>query len=143
MTEFTPNTAALLAPALAHSRYLARIFTRRPEMAEETATLIEQPFLRAEMLARLPDGLQSDDEFKIALRQLRQAVMARLIARELSGRCSLQEAVATVSDLAEVSVETALRQVSQADPRYGLPIGEESGEKQELIVVGLGKLGLR
>ena len=141
MTDFTPKTAEQIAPALAHSRYLERLFTRRPEMAEETAVHIDEPFSRAAMAMHLPVDIVSDDELKRALRHLRQAVMARLIARELSGRSTLAEAMTTVSDLAEIAVEAALRQISQPDPRYGLPIGEDSGTVQQLIVVGMGKLG--
>ena len=141
MTELTPNAAQLLAPALAHSRYLSRIFTRRPELAEKTAAQIETPFYKDEMLAWLPAVPVSDDEFKIQLRRLRQAVMARLIARELSGRCTLEEAVTSVSDLAEVAVSTALKQASAMETRYGQAIGEDSKQVQELIVAGMGKLG--
>lgn len=143
MTELTPQIATLLAPALGHSRYLSRVFTHHPALAIETAQQIEAPILREEMLARLPDVPQSDDELKRSLRLLRQAVMARLIARELSGRCTLEEAVTTVSDLAEVTLAAALRQVSEPDPRYGVPIGEENGQVQQLIIVGMGKLGGR
>lgn len=143
MTELTPSTASLLAPALAHSRYLERIFTRHPELGEETARHIDTPFMREEMLSRLSTATQNDDELKSSLRHLRQAVMARLIARELTHRCSLDEAVVTVSDLAEVALAAALHQVSQPDPRYGVPIGEDSGKQQALIIVGMGKLGGR
>ncbi|SFM93795.1 glutamate-ammonia-ligase adenylyltransferase [Formivibrio citricus] len=141
MTELTPDTARLLAPALAHSRYLERLFTRHPELAEETATQIETPFLKDEMLARLPTAACSDEEFKVHLRRLRQAVMARLIARELTGRCTFDEAGRTVSELADVATATALKQIIQSETRYGQPIGEDSQTVQELIVVGMGKLG--
>lgn len=143
MTDLTPHIASILAPALAHSRYLERLFTRHPQLAEATAQAIDRPFSRADMLEYLPAQQQSDDELKNRLRILRQAVMARLIARELGGRCSLDEAVITVSDLAEIAIEQAMRQVSMPDARYGQPVGEESGQLQQLIVVGMGKLGGR
>ncbi len=143
MTLLTPETASTLAPALAHSRYLERVFTRHPGLGEETARLIDQPFSRDDMLARLPVTPLTDEQLKSSLRQLRQAVMARLIARELTGRCTLDEAVTVISDLAEVTIAHAWQQVSQPDPRYGQPVGEESGEVQKLIVVGMGKLGGR
>ncbi|MDR3412164.1 MAG: bifunctional [glutamate--ammonia ligase]-adenylyl-L-tyrosine phosphorylase/[glutamate--ammonia-ligase] adenylyltransferase [Formivibrio sp.] len=143
MTELTPQTTSLLQPALAHSRYLERVFTHHPALAEETAEQIDLPFYRADMLARLAEPYPTDHDLKRALRLLRQAVMARLIARELSNRCSLEEAVTTVSDLAEVTLHKALQHVSQPDERYGSPIGEDSGNVQELIIVGMGKLGGR
>lgn len=143
MTELTPATTRLLSPALNHSRYLARLFNRRPQLAEETAARIEIPMTCEEMQSLLPTGACSDDEFKLQLRLLRQRTMARLIVRELTGRCTLDEAVTTVSDLAEVAIAAALRQVSQTETRYGQPIGEDSKTVQELIVVGMGKLGGR
>ncbi|AOY01751.1 bifunctional [glutamate--ammonia ligase]-adenylyl-L-tyrosine phosphorylase/[glutamate--ammonia-ligase] adenylyltransferase [Jeongeupia sp. USM3] len=136
----TPTT---LAPALAHSRYLQRLFTRHPELAAETAAHLYQPFTRAEMSLRLLGDVGDDAAFKRRLRRLRQAVMARLISRELEGLADLDEAVHTVSDLAELAVQHALAFVTRNETRPGQPIGEDSGEVQELIVVGMGKLGGR
>ncbi|GHD55698.1 bifunctional [glutamate--ammonia ligase]-adenylyl-L-tyrosine phosphorylase/[glutamate--ammonia-ligase] adenylyltransferase [Jeongeupia chitinilytica] len=137
-------TSSTLAPALAHSRYLQRLFTRHPDLADETATHLYQPFSRAEMSLRLLNA-PADDEagFKRTLRRLRQAVMARLIARELEGLADLDEAVHTVSDLAELAVQQGLAFATRNETRAGRPIGEESGDVQELIVVGMGKLGGR
>ncbi|SMC24696.1 glutamate-ammonia-ligase adenylyltransferase [Andreprevotia lacus DSM 23236] len=137
-------STASLAPALAHSRYLERLFLCNPALAEETAANLYKPFARSEMELRLLKQPATDDAtFRRQLRQLRQAVMARLIARELEGLATLTEAVHTVSDLAEVAVEQALEWATQLDPRVGTPIGEDSGLPQTLIVVGMGKLGGR
>ncbi|WP_051710514.1 bifunctional [glutamate--ammonia ligase]-adenylyl-L-tyrosine phosphorylase/[glutamate--ammonia-ligase] adenylyltransferase [Andreprevotia chitinilytica] len=149
MTEPTSSPSsntlpANLAAALAHSRYLERLFNRHPQLAEETSTHLHQPFARSEMELRLLKQPASDEAtFKRQLRGLRQAVMARLIARELSGLANLTEAVHTVSDLAEIAVQHALSWATQPDERIGTPIGEDSKLPQELIVVGMGKLGGR
>lgn len=131
-----------LAPALAHSRYLQRLFVLRPELHAQTLAQLEQPFLRAEMAAML-NSKGSEAELRLQLRRLRQAVMARLIGRELAGLCNLNEEMQTVSDLAEVAIAAALAFASQPHERYGLPIGDDSGTVQQLIVVGMGKLGGR
>ncbi|KAF0814399.1 Bifunctional glutamine synthetase adenylyltransferase/adenylyl-removing enzyme [Andreprevotia sp. IGB-42] len=139
MTELLSTS---LAPALAHSRYLERLFLRDPALADETAAHLYHPFARSEMELRLLKHPAADEAtFRRQLRTLRQAVMARLIARELEGLASLTEAMHTVSDLAEVAVQQALAWAMQPEERIGIPIGEDSGAAQELIVVGMGKLG--
>ena len=144
MTETPIQSHPLLAAAQAHSRYLQRLFLCRAELAQDTTENANQAFSRAEMQSRLSaQSISSDEELALQLRHLRQAVMARLIVREINGLSDLTEAMHTISDLAEVAVETALAWVSQPDERFGQPIGEESGAVQELIVVGMGKLGGR
>ncbi|MBE9609339.1 bifunctional [glutamate--ammonia ligase]-adenylyl-L-tyrosine phosphorylase/[glutamate--ammonia-ligase] adenylyltransferase [Chitinilyticum litopenaei] len=134
----------LLAPALAHSTYLQRLFYRYPELQALTSEQFGQPFSREEMLAFLAQApVYSDEELKRRLRQLRQRVMARLIARELARLSDLPEAVTTISDLAEVAITAALDWLNQPDERHGEPIGEDSSTRQQLIVVGMGKLGGR
>ena len=79
---------------------------------------------------------------KRALRRLRQAVMLRVLLRDLSGRAPLAEVVASMSDLAEVSLQFALKRLDGwLQARHGAPMA--NGERQELIVIGMGKLGGR
>ena len=92
----------------------------RPQLAGELAA--PRPFTRAEMLNAL-DGT-SDDTLKASLRQLRNRVLLRVMARDLAGEASLEEVCGAMSDLAEVAIAAAL--------------GDE-----ELMVVGMGKLGGR
>ncbi|WP_273428157.1 bifunctional [glutamate--ammonia ligase]-adenylyl-L-tyrosine phosphorylase/[glutamate--ammonia-ligase] adenylyltransferase [Chitinibacter tainanensis] len=141
----TPTLAhPLLQRPLAHSRYLQRLLNCHPEQLAPLITEHAAPFDRAAMQAWLAcQQWDSDESLGLVLRRLRQAVMARLIVRELNQLSDLTEAMHTVSDLAEVAVETAVSWVSQPSERYGQPIGEETGTVQELIVVGMGKLGGR
>ncbi|WP_410497772.1 bifunctional [glutamate--ammonia ligase]-adenylyl-L-tyrosine phosphorylase/[glutamate--ammonia-ligase] adenylyltransferase [Chitinibacter sp. S2-10] len=144
MTDPHPATNTQLAAPQQHSRYLQRLFLCRPELAQHIASTAERAFSRVEMESYLQDNPASSDEtLALSLRQLRQQVMARLIVREINGSSDLLEAMHTVSDLAEVAISAALAWVSQPDERYGVPIGEESGTEQQLIVVGMGKLGGR
>jgi [glutamine synthetase] adenylyltransferase / [glutamine synthetase]-adenylyl-L-tyrosine phosphorylase len=100
------------------SRFARRVLDARPALAAE---LVEPArFTRAEMDNALGTG--ADD--KRLLRELRNRVVLRVMARDLSGRADLEEVCATMSDLAEVALSKAL-----ADPG--------------LIVVGMGKLGGR
>ncbi|XLM22129.1 bifunctional glutamine synthetase adenylyltransferase/deadenyltransferase, partial [Chromobacterium piscinae] len=47
----------------------------------------------------------------------------------------------TISQLAEFAVRQALACAAASLTQYGQPIGEDSGEPQQLIVIGMGKLG--
>ncbi|WP_028456171.1 bifunctional [glutamate--ammonia ligase]-adenylyl-L-tyrosine phosphorylase/[glutamate--ammonia-ligase] adenylyltransferase [Chitinilyticum litopenaei] len=144
MPEIVDDSSPALSAALAHSNYLRRLFTRRPALAAETAEHLYQPFTRAAMQQQLAHEAPADEEMlKRQLRHLRQAVMARLIARELAGLSDLNEAMHTTTDLAEVAIDAALSWLAQPDERHGEPIGEDSGTVQQLIVVGMGKLGGR
>lgn len=131
-------------PALHHSRYLKNLFMRYPALATRTENEADQIFSRQQMHDQLAAAnIQDEESLSSALRSLRQAVMARLITREINGLSDLEEAVTTTSDLAEIAISTALEFLSQTNERIGEPIGEESGQRQELIVVGMGKLGGR
>src|SRR5229473_2993288 len=111
---------------IASSRYAARVLAARPELTAELAD--PAAFSRDEM-ARALAGAQHDDEasLKRRLRQLRQRVVLRVMARDLSRRANLDEVCGAMSDLAELEISTALRWLGAED----------------LVVIGMGKLGGR
>src|SRR5918999_87590 len=102
------------------SRWAQRILGARPELAAEIAD--PAPFTRHEMQNAL-EGVR-DDELGRRLRDLRNRVLLRVMARDLTGRAGLDEVCGTMSDLAEVAIRTALKD-------------------ENLIVVAMGKLGGR
>lgn len=80
---------------------------------------------------------------KKALRQLRQRVLLRIIYRDLNGLADLSEVLASTSNLAEITLNTAVEYLqSWLAQKYGNPLSK-TGEPQSLIVVGMGKLGGR
>ncbi|XZG69834.1 bifunctional [glutamate--ammonia ligase]-adenylyl-L-tyrosine phosphorylase/[glutamate--ammonia-ligase] adenylyltransferase [Chitinibacteraceae bacterium HSL-7] len=134
-------TNPALAPALQHSRYLSTLVHRSPEIGDLTSSKLNEPFTATEMERALAQASDDEAQYMRQLRRLRQSVMARLVARELAGLSTLDEALLTVSTLADVTVNHALAWTIAHETRYGHPIGEESGCAQQLIVVGMGKLG--
>src|SRR5438132_13362846 len=111
---------------IASSRYAARLLAARPELSAELAD--PAAFSRDEMAHALA-GAQHDDEASLRrrLRRLRQRVLLRVMARDLSRRANLDEVCGAMSDLAELEISTALRW-----------LGAEG-----LVVVGMRKLGGR
>jgi len=115
----------------------------RPELFHAALGAIDQPLDIAVMRARL-DARPPEDEaaLKRTLRRLRQEVMLRVLLRDLSGRAPLAEVVASMSDLAELSIDYALKYLcAWQEAQHGTPMAD--GTRQELIVVGMGKLGGR
>ncbi|HEX6529087.1 MAG TPA: bifunctional [glutamate--ammonia ligase]-adenylyl-L-tyrosine phosphorylase/[glutamate--ammonia-ligase] adenylyltransferase [Burkholderiales bacterium] len=103
-----------------NSRFAARVLAARPELAAELADA--QPFTRAEMLNAL-EGV-ADDALARELRRLRNRVLLRVMARDLDGLADLEEVCGTMTDLAELAIQRSLG-------------------NQDLVVVGMGKLGGR
>src|SRR5687767_7442376 len=110
-----------MSPALRQiglSRFAQRLLAARPALADELAD--PAPFTRAEM----ENALTAPGDDKRVLRELRNRVVLRVMARDLAGLADLDEVCGTMSDLAEVAVSRALTDT-------------------DLIVVGMGKLGGR
>ncbi|MDC7700466.1 bifunctional [glutamate--ammonia ligase]-adenylyl-L-tyrosine phosphorylase/[glutamate--ammonia-ligase] adenylyltransferase [Vogesella indigofera] len=137
-----PANTAAIASARAFSYYLDRLLGARPEQFERLAARLDLCFDLAEMTAFADwPAFDSIDTLMPALRQLRAAVMARLITRDHAGLADLHEVVTTISALADFAVQQALPVARRSLAQFGDPIGEESGEVQQLIVIGMGKLG--
>jgi glutamate-ammonia-ligase adenylyltransferase len=111
-------------------------------LADWLAESVAAPFKRQDMLDFLAAPVIADEAtLKQRLRDLRQRVLARVMARDLGGLADLVEVTRACSDLAEVTV-TAARDFIHADlaAMHGAPLDAE-GAPMRMIVVGMGKLG--
>lgn len=127
------------------SRYGRQLLAAEPELSEELKALGDRPFTLQEMQAWLA-GQPVDEEaqLKSALRRLRKRVMLRVMLRDLSGLTDLGEVTDTMSALAETALQVAAQRLHRwLAHAHGEPLGEDSGEPQELVVVAMGKLGGR
>ncbi|MGD9870779.1 MAG: bifunctional [glutamate--ammonia ligase]-adenylyl-L-tyrosine phosphorylase/[glutamate--ammonia-ligase] adenylyltransferase [Thauera sp.] len=129
------------------SRYLARMLEAQPWLAAALAEHIDKPIGEAEMVrflgARETVFGGGEGALRPALRQLRIWVLCHLIVRDLALEASLPEVTKTMTTLAEVALRHA-HDVLRAGlvERYGQPLSP-TGWEQELLVVGMGKLGGR
>jgi len=90
-------------------------------------------------LARTPDA-----DWQAALRRLRQREQMRFIARDLGRLCDLSDLTRELSDFADAVLEDVLaRAHAEIALLHGEPVGEVSGQRQRLVVLGMGKLGGR
>ena len=75
------------------------------------------------------------------LRYFRQREMVRIIWRDIAGWANLAETIANLSALADACIEQSLALLHQWQCRdLGTPY-DSKGEEQQLIVLGMGKLG--
>ncbi len=79
-----------------------------------------------------------------ALRRLRHRELVRIAWRDLAGWAPVRETLRELSDLAEACIEGALERLHHwHQGEHGVPVGEDSGEPQCLVVIAMGKLGAR
>jgi len=140
-----PDASAerLLETATHLSHYARRVVEADPVLCLDAGE--DRPFSREEMQAALAAQPVADDSsLWRSLRQLRRRTMLRLIVRDLNGIAPLQEVFQTTTALAEVTIGHALNHLHrELCEQHGEPVGQASGARQQLHVVGMGKLGGR
>ncbi len=125
------------------SPYFARLLAAKPALAAEIDASLGQAVSADELSAWLAEQALTEANLKPVLRQLKQRAYARIATRDLCGLAPLGEVVEGMTLIAELAVSEATRVLTQGlVERYGTPRGTD-GRTQELIVVGMGKLGGR
>lgn len=132
----------------AYSHYARRVIQARPAMAAVVAEAAAAPLTRAWMEARLralhAPAADVDAAAGQALRRLRAEVMCVVIERDLRGAATLAEVTGAMTDLAELAIQHGLHVLGDdLAATFGRPMCQEGSEVQELVVVGMGKLGGR
>jgi len=124
------------------SRFFTRWINADPARAAMVAELAELSLTPAVFAQVLQNETAAGMPLPRAMRRVRNLVIATLITRDLSGAADLAEVVATMSAFAEFAVQTHVAAIaSDMIALHGEPIGQDSGRLQELIVLGMGKLG--
>lgn len=125
------------------SRYLARLLDAEPErliwLRENYLIPIDAQSMQGWLDTPTAD---SEEEVARALRSLRKRVMLQVLTRDLNGLSDLNEVMRSMTTLAELAVRHAYRFAMQSlSAQYGQAIGTDSGLTQELLIIGMGKLG--
>ncbi|WP_407935117.1 bifunctional [glutamate--ammonia ligase]-adenylyl-L-tyrosine phosphorylase/[glutamate--ammonia-ligase] adenylyltransferase [Cupriavidus plantarum] len=132
----------------AYSHYARRVLQARPEVAEVVTRAAAAPLTRAWMEARLSalhePAADVDAAAGRALRRLRAEVMCAIVERDLRGAATLAEVTGAMTDLAELAIQHGLHVLgNDLAATFGRPTCQQGSEVQELVVVGMGKLGGR
>ncbi|CAJ49992.1 bifunctional [glutamate--ammonia ligase]-adenylyl-L-tyrosine phosphorylase/[glutamate--ammonia-ligase] adenylyltransferase [Bordetella avium] len=134
--------------ALAWSGHLRRRLDAHPDLTAWLMQAATEPLTEARLQAWMFELAGADaslpvDTTRIALRKLRERVFLALIVRDLGGQADLGEVVTAMTSLADLSVAAAYRCVAdELEQVHGMP-RETSGAPQEMLIVGMGKLGGR
>ncbi|WP_419812563.1 bifunctional [glutamate--ammonia ligase]-adenylyl-L-tyrosine phosphorylase/[glutamate--ammonia-ligase] adenylyltransferase [Bacterioplanoides sp.] len=118
-----------------------------------TSDAICQPLSRVQIsswLDELAAEANSDDTpnsnkeelWHTALRKLRRRAMVHIIWRDQLRLASTMETTRALSDLADECVSRSIEFLGQLlQQRHGKPLGKNSQQEQQLLVLGMGKLG--
>jgi glutamate-ammonia-ligase adenylyltransferase len=145
--RLSKQLAAQAARVFGASEFVADAAIRQPGMVAELAGSGELARARSPgELAGLVEALAAAEvdeiSFMDALRRLRRHELVRIAWRDLTG-APLAECLDEVTELADSAIRTALRHAELAlRARHGTP-RSASGTVQELLVIGMGKLGGR
>jgi glutamate-ammonia-ligase adenylyltransferase len=154
--EALAETGAALSRHVETLTYLCRVFAASDFVAEQCIRAPELlpglqhsgdlyvPYEQADYMQRLHDwikGVSEFDDLQRRLRQFRQREMVRIAWRDISGWNPLQQTLDELSWLAEACVDGALFHLYKWACRdLGMPHGSD-GRPQQLVVIGMGKLG--
>ncbi len=127
------------------SEFLAHSCVGQPELLAElieNGTLLEPRSPARSHLEAETANVTDEEALKRCLRRFRRRELMRIAWRDLAGWADLEEVLSSLSKLGDACISAALHWLyARATDRYGVPIGEESGNPVPLIVLGLGKLG--
>ena len=132
-----------LATALAFSRYATTALAAHPQDADLLAATLAEPFPWASAQADLAAHVAAGDApaLAMALRVLRRRVLVHTAARDLTGQADLREVCTAMTQLAEISLRAALAHHCAVLATLHGEAVDAKGARQELIVIGMGKLG--
>ncbi|MEY3805073.1 MAG: hypothetical protein RL667_1195, partial [Pseudomonadota bacterium] len=131
-----------LRHAISCSPFLTRLCTKHAGLVQDLLENHKLAYQLADMQKFLAGQTVFDESsLKKALRALRQAVMARIIVRDLNGLADVAEVMQTTTHLAECTINSALAFLHPALVAvHGQPV-DGHGQAQHLVVIGMGKLG--
>lgn len=139
-----PQILDSLLKVWACSPFVARHCVQYPTLLTdliESGDLVNVPTGHSQhLLARLTSV---EDEIRLMqiLREYRRREMIRIAWRDLAGWATLEETFRSLSDLADATLEAAVTVLyQQLSLQWGTPCNAQ-GTPQQLVVLGLGKLG--
>lgn len=135
-----------LVSAMAMSEFVTQQLQKQPELLQtwlEKQPTIEDCEHYPERLQAVISAVINEDELHRELRRFRHREMATLSFIQSNQLASTQQVFERLSDLAEALILGARDWLfEQMCNEYGTPMNE-LGEKQELLILGMGKLGGR
>lgn len=143
MTEVSaaPQPVPSTVPVTA-SRFVARWLGAAPERAEQLASLSAASLADADFRALLEGELAKGLPLERAMRRVRNLLISTIVARDLGGQADLDEVITAMTDFADFAIQTHVASLmAELVTAHGMPVGDDSGRPQHLIVLAMGKQG--
>lgn len=106
---------------------------------------LERSFAPGELRGQLATAVAeavSEDELGRNLRRQRARHQVRIIWRDLTRQADLVETCRDLSDMADGCIDLAYQWLYERHcQQFGTPTGRRSGEAQQMVILGMGKLG--
>ena len=139
----------LFPPALAWSGHLRRKIDAHPDLAAWLELAVQRPVTpttlavwQTELAGPDAPEIWSVELCRAVLRKLRERVFSVLIVRDLAGQATLEEVVGAMTGLADLAIAAAYRSVAaELAAIHSVPRHPATGAPQEMLIVGMGKLG--
>jgi glutamate-ammonia-ligase adenylyltransferase len=124
------------------SRFVRRWLDADPARHADLERLAGLSLASVDFAQLLEVELAAAPSLPAAMRRLRNSLIAAIAERDLDGRGDLDEVLSTISRFAEFVINRHLADLYGSQCAvHGVPTGAESGAPQNMIVVGMGKLG--
>jgi glutamate-ammonia-ligase adenylyltransferase len=125
-----------------YSQFVRQNSDRYPDLLSEMDLLPLASGALFEQAKQQLGTCADEDSMKRALRNYRRFQMQRIAVRDLAQIGSLDETLRDASDLADALIALSYRWAFDfLAVKWGQPVGGDSGTVQELIILGMGKLG--
>ncbi len=147
LSEWTPQRWADFARVCAASDFVIEQSVRDPLMLLELVAWgeLDRGFAPGELCGQIAGAVQqaeTEDELGRVLRRQRTRQQVRIIWRDLTRQADLVQTCRDLSDMADASIDQAYQWLYQRHcAQFGTPTGRRSGEPQQMVILGMGKLG--
>ena len=147
LSQWAPERWAQFARVTAASDFVTEQCVRDPVMLLELvrAGELDRAYAPGELCAQIAAAAsvsETDDLLGKALRRQRARHQVRIIWRDLTRQADLIQTCRDLSDMADASIDQAYQWLyARHCQQFGVPTGHRSGEPQQMVVLGMGKLG--
>ncbi|AXI59406.1 bifunctional [glutamate--ammonia ligase]-adenylyl-L-tyrosine phosphorylase/[glutamate--ammonia-ligase] adenylyltransferase [Pseudomonas kribbensis] len=146
-STWTPERWAQFARVTGASDFVIEQSVRDPLMLLSLVQSgeLDRPFAPGELCGQIAAAVntaQTEDELGRVLRRQRARHQVRIIWRDLTRQADLVQTCRDLSDMADASIDQAYQWLySRHCQQFGTPTGRRSGEPQQMVILGMGKLG--
>ena len=147
LSNWTPERWSEFARVTAASDFVIEQSVRDPLMLLGLVQSgeLDRSYAPGELCTQIATAVQAattEDELARALRRQRNRHQVRIVWRDLTRQADLVQTCRDLSDMADASIDQAYQWLYQRHcQQFGTPTGSRSGEPQQMVILGMGKLG--